>query len=165
MTPVLALNYWEMPETLPFSGKDSVPPAPYCMMIMDWEATSSNLSKSFLFDLGLDQARRKINALVELPPNWNGYNAAVPNEMARHAAITGLNALYAECSVLPERISPTGDSGIMFNFESNGRHFVCEFFPDGEAGIVETGVGGKTILHDITAGQIAEHLRNVLRGG
>ena len=165
MTPVLALNYWEMPETLPFSGKDSVPPASYCIMIPDWQATNSSLSKSFLFDLGLDQARRKINALAELKPNWNGYNAHVPNETARHAAITGLNALHDECGAVPERIAPTGDSGIMFDFESNGRRFVCEFFPDGEAGIVETNGGGDTILHDITAGQIAERLRNVLRGG
>lgn len=93
---------------------------------------------SAVFSFYLDDARTKvkieefrIRAYRDLAPTWNPYGAAAPNDTSTENAVASLNILW-KVGVLPFKISPSYEEGIVFELRRGDNFFILEFYNEGD---------------------------------
>jgi hypothetical protein len=79
-------------------------------------------------------ARIAVEQSASLPHDWNTYDAAPPNEVARQNALVAVEIL--ERSKLPPMTGPTAEGGIAMTFFSDtARQAILEIYNDGEMAV------------------------------
>lgn len=74
----------------------------------------------------------KLDAMAELRPGWNGYNAPAPNEAALRGARSFLSTLQQH-RLPPHRVAPSVMGGVGVTLRHEARKVYVEFYNDGTA--------------------------------
>jgi hypothetical protein len=81
------------------------------------------------------QLAKRINGFLNLPPNWDSYDAKAISTIATNTAIETLHYLNIEgllSSVININVFPMRDGGVQFEFDGNNICSEFEISPDGE---------------------------------
>lgn len=72
-----------------------------------------------------------IKSFVNYPPNWDSFGSQPPNEIAIMNAIKGLQILAGN-GLFPDKVSPSMEEGIIFEFLLMSNYYLFEFYNDGD---------------------------------
>jgi hypothetical protein len=101
---------------------------------------------------GQKLARVRIQQLAGLKPNWDCFGSAPPNELAVNNALLALGHLE-ELKLIPSRINPSCDEGILFELEHGNERILLDFYNSGEIVMLRKSPKGR-IVREISADQL-----------
>lgn len=107
-----------------------------------------------------ETCRERILQLSGLAPGWDGAGSEPPNAVAIGNALQCLEDLHSQ-ALLPVRINPSSDEGILMEFLRGDRVILIEVFNTGEVAVVEKNAFGER-LFDVTMPQFRRLARELV---